>query len=89
MKAVLLDIAAVSGFTSCALWFYAAVQRVPYDPNEVDEQGMTPWALHQREKDGRQVDILKTADKQTYWNRWAALAAGIAALANAISLVIS
>ena len=64
-------------------------QTVTFDPEERDEDGTHPAAMTVRSKKGRQIDVLKTAARQTRWNRWAAVAAALAALTNAWALRIA
>jgi len=89
MKQTLLWISAVFYIISAALWLYGAAQTVTFDPEERDEDGTHPAAMTVRSKKGRQIDVLKTAARQTRWNRWAAVAAALAALTNAWALRIA
>jgi hypothetical protein len=71
---------AAVGFLAAILWFIASTVRVPYkEPtdNRLREFSMT--------EDG--VDILKTAKKQTWWNKWAALATCVSIALQAASLL--
>jgi hypothetical protein len=87
MKQTLVWIAAIAGLLSCVLWLFAAIQSVDHDPKERDEHGLRRGALLEIRDDGSKIDVWRTAYRQTYWNRWAALAAAIAAIANAASLM--
>jgi len=71
---------AIFGLVAAALWVFASFQKVDFDPEERDEDGLKAAAT--TEKQGRRtIDILKTAKRQTRWNKWAALASVIAAIA--------
>lgn len=83
-KSLLVFVAAAFGLIAAVLWALASYQRVRHDPKEVDEQGLHPFAIVETKGN---VDVLKTADRQTRWNGWAALAASIAAAAQAASLL--
>lgn len=71
--------AAAFGCGAALLWFKATVVTVIADSNSNEFQ-IT------EEKGGKRVDVLETADRQTWWNRWAAAAASIAALCQAAAL---
>ena len=82
-KAVLTVMAAISGLVAAALWFKATIVSVEPDPNSHEAQ------ISQYSSDGgRRRDILATADAQTWWNKWAAVATGIAAACQAVALLI-
>ncbi len=74
-------VSAISGIVAAVLWFLATVVKV----------------RHKREtsfditcKDGgREIGVLATAEKQTTWNRWAALFTGLSMLAQAVSLMLN
>ena len=62
--------------SSCLMWFKSASVQVFHDENA---GGMTGVLLTKQTSKGR-VDILKTADEQTYWNKMAAGSAAAAAI---------
>jgi hypothetical protein len=64
----------------------ASLRKLAFDPERRDEDGMYPLALTEG-NGGRRIDVLRTAASQTYWNGWAAMAAAIAAAANAVALM--
>ena len=64
-------------------WMAAGFARVPYVD---DGKGMS--LISTDDKTGKETDILKTARKQTKWNRWAAVSASIAAASQAIYLMV-
>jgi hypothetical protein len=75
--------AAVSGLIAAALWFRATVVSVAPDPNSHEAQiTKTP------SDGGPAIEILATAKAQTRWNKWAAVATGIAALCQALALLL-
>ena len=76
---ILTWMAAAFGCGAALLWFKATVVTVIADSNSNEFQ-IT------EEKGGKRVDVLETADRQTWWNRWAAAAASIAALCQAAAL---
>jgi hypothetical protein len=88
MKTAIVVIAAVGGLIAAVLWAFASLQKVPFDPDEVDEHGMHPFAMTDTVR-GRTIDVLKTADRQTRWNAYAAMSASIAAACQAASLLLS
>ena len=67
---------------AAAFWLTAGIVRVPY----VDE-GTSVHIVSTDENTGKETDVLGTARRQTYWNRWAAVAAALAASSQAISLM--
>jgi hypothetical protein len=87
MKAILVSVSALLGIVAAGLWIFASYQEVHYDPEERDESGLYP-AVITEQKGERTIDVLKTAENQTKWNGWAALVTGLAALANALSLMV-
>lgn len=70
MKAVLTWCVVVFSFLAAGFWFWSSKTKVPPDP---DYKGFKLIS-----EDGT-VDVLRTAESQTYWNRWGACAAGAAA----------
>ncbi len=86
MKTLLTWAAAVFGIFAAILWFTATVVRLEH--REVrDEAGTFPAAIV-RVEGTRRIDVLATADRQTWWNMWAALATGIAAVCQSVSLLL-
>jgi len=82
VKGILSIVAAIFAMAAAILWFKSTIVKVP--PNEEpDEAGMISTSI---QADG--ADVIETARMQNYWNRWGALAASIAALAQGISLLI-
>lgn len=78
MREVLSWVGIVAGAAAAGLWLFASVQFVRYR-DDVDEKGWAEAAHIEVRDDGTEVDVWKTASRQTYWNAWAALAASIAA----------
>ena len=76
-------LSAAAAFLAAILWFRSTRDEIPVDP---EDQEMT---LISEKRGGRKIDILKTAERQTWWNKWAALAAGVAALFQAVALAVS
>ena len=81
-KTLLFWTSAVFGFIAAVLWMIASFRKVEFDPEVRDDAGNYPGAIIASEN-GQRVDFLKTAESQTYWNGWAAIAASIAAATNA------
>jgi hypothetical protein len=69
------------GFLAAALWAYASFQKVENDPTDKSAKFIEHTG-------SRAIDVLATARRQTYWNGWAALAASLAALSQALTLVL-
>lgn len=74
--------AAVLGLTAAFLWLKSTLVKVPLS-EERDADGMIPFSISE---DG--VDILATAARQTWWNKWAACSASIAAIVQSVVLLI-
>jgi hypothetical protein len=74
--------AAVFGLLAAVLWAIASFRKIPPhedDPSAPMEQRQG-FQMTSIAKDGKQTDILATAESQTFWNGWAALSAAIAAV---------
>ena len=90
MKQALLWTSAGFGIASAALWLIACFRKIEYDPEDSEQvSGDAPplpaWVVH----DGkRKIDILKTAQARTFWSSLAAFAAALAALADAVMLMV-
>jgi hypothetical protein len=63
-------------FWAAVLWFLATIVRVADDPNSHNFK-----IVDVNESTGNRTDVLKTAEKQVRWNRWAAAVTGLAAFA--------
>ena len=72
----------VSGLVAAALWFRSTKVRVEPDPNE---NGFT---IVDEKPGHKNVDVLKTIERQIVWNSWAAMATAIAVGLQAVSLSI-
>ena len=78
LKAVFNGIAAVAALTSAVLWFGAAKIRISvWGDVAPDAQILFD-----------DVDFFATVAEQAKWNRWAAFAAGVAALGQAMALTL-
>lgn len=84
MRDLVLWLGILSGALAAGLWLYASKQRVPFR-NEKQQTGTYPLAMVDVDDEGNKIDILKTAERQTFWNGWAAGAASIAAICQALS----
>jgi hypothetical protein len=85
MKVLMLWVSVISGFGAAFLWFLATVVTVKYKYASKDTPGFTITATDDR---GRVIDVLATANKQTWWNMLAAVATGISMSAQAVSLML-
>lgn len=85
LKSALNGIAAIAALIAAILWFQSARVSVPASEtkSDRDEHGMFPARILVNNS-----DFIATAYEQTRWSKWAALAAGVAALAQAASMVI-
>lgn len=83
-----LNLAAASAaLLAAGLWFYSTWVTKPYV--EHTEDGWTSGGVVQVESDGRLTEPAASAQAQARWNRWAALAAGVAAGLQGIALLIA
>ncbi len=81
-KGILSIVAAIFALAAALLWFKSTIVKV--QPNETpDENGVIEASIM-----SEGADVIATARRQNYWNRWGALAASIAALAQGLSLLI-
>jgi hypothetical protein len=87
MKSCLLWASAVFGLVAALLWFYATIVKVDYR-RTLKKDGSPEPAITEDENGGREINVLETAKKQTYWNMWAALATGLSMLCQAFSLLV-
>ena len=87
MKTVLTWVAVGFAALGTFLWIKASIVRLEYKP-VVDEHGMFGLTMTRREG-SRDIDILATAERQTWWNMWAAAATGFSVLFQALLLVSS
>jgi len=78
IKLALGVLAAVFGLAAAALWIFASYQHVaPETKSPFESQG---FLISTVDRNGRAIDVIATAARQTYWNGLAALAAAIAAI---------
>ena len=77
-KTVFNGIAAASALTSAVLWFGAAKIRISVWG---DAESGDPTTVDE-------IDFFATVAEQAKWNRWAALVTGIAAVCQALALVL-
>jgi D-alanyl-lipoteichoic acid acyltransferase DltB (MBOAT superfamily) len=82
-KIVLNWIAAFVAVIAASLWFRSATVKIPANPPPRDENGMFAAQITVNDS-----DFIATAVQQTRWNKWAALAAGIAAACQAVALML-
>jgi hypothetical protein len=80
---------ALFALVAALLWAFASFQKVRALSEEGLEKRFRDSLIPMQiiETNGN-VDILDTAARQTYWNGWAALAASIAAILQALSLIL-
>jgi len=67
------------------LWFYSTQVRVEPVPDAPDGSG--DWRMVDSDDKGQLLDVLATAKRQVSWNRWAAIAASVAAFAQAAVII--
>jgi hypothetical protein len=82
VKAWIIGFSALFAVSAAALWFYSAKVEVWAD----DQQGPRSDNMIIL-KDGRQFDVTGTAQAQSRWSAYAAVAAGLSALLQAIALL--
>lgn len=81
-KAILNIVSAVAAMVAAGLWFRSTLVKVSLS-EKPDENG---WISASITSEG--ADVIATAKRQNLWNRYAAFAASVAALAQGISLLI-
>ena len=75
-------------FTAAGLWFASAWVTRKHVP-KVDASGWTEGAVIEVDSKGRHIDPFASASAQGIWNRWAALAAGAAALCQGLATALA
>lgn len=82
-------VSAVFAFAAAGLWFWSTKSVIEHAPNETLPGGGYAFVIIDEDQaTGKRIDVLKTAARQVSWNRWAALAAGVAALCQALATVL-
>jgi hypothetical protein len=76
-------ISALAAIAAAALWYRSSAVTVPHDPNRQDADGTYPASISVNG-----TDFIYTAVEQTRWNRYAAIAASVAALTQAVALLL-
>lgn len=69
------------GFLAAGLWFKSTITSVPPNPNSNE------FVITETDN-GKETDVLATAARQVWWNRWAAAATGVAVLCQAIAMTL-
>ena len=82
MKLVTNVLSAIFGIVAAFLWLKASLVKAP-STNKPDETG---WIPAQIVADGS--DFVATAIRQSFWNKWAAGAASVAATFQAIGVTL-
>jgi hypothetical protein len=83
LKIIFNWIAASVAIIAAFLWFRSATVRIPANPPPRDECGGFSAQITVDDS-----DFIATAVQQTKWNRWAAVAAAIAAACQAVALML-
>ncbi|SHJ27315.1 hypothetical protein SAMN05444159_0158 [Bradyrhizobium lablabi] len=78
IKLTLGVLAAVFGRAAVGLWIFASYQRVA--PETKSRFASEDVMIGIVDQNGRAIDVIATAARQTYWNGWAALTAAAAAV---------
>lgn len=79
---------AAFAFVAAALWFSSTWVTRKHVP-KIDANGWTEAAVIERDSKGRHIDPFASAKAQGTWNRWAALAAGVAALLQGLATALN
>ena len=87
LRRILCVVAAIFGMISAILWMISSFVKVPYK-EERDSNGLIPSSLTKKGKNNREIDIIRTAENQVRWSKWAAFAASVAALSQSLALFI-
>ena len=78
---------ATAAFIAAGLWFWSTRVEVEYvDPSSVN--GWIPASITFDNATGKRIDPFATGMEQARWNRWAALAASIAALCQGFAAIL-
>ena len=72
----------ISAIVAAALWIWSTKVRVEPDPSEND------FTITEEQPGRKDVDVLKTIERQSVWNSRAALITGLAVGLQAVSLSI-
>jgi len=80
-------LSAISAFIAAGLWFWSTRVTVEYRGSET-ANGWTLSGLTVDYGDGKEIDPFVTGLAQARWNRWAAFAAGFAALTQGFATLL-
>jgi hypothetical protein len=81
-------VSAIAAFTAAGLWFWSTRVEVEYvEPSEVG--GWIRGGISIEQSSGKRIDPFATGVEQARWNRWAALAASVAAFCQGLSAVLN
>ena len=69
------------GFLAAGLWFTSTITAVSPNPDSNE------FVIIEKDN-GKEKDVLATAERQVWWNRWAASATGAAALCQAVVMTL-
>lgn len=83
MKIILTALSALAAVIAALLWYKASTAEVPHEPDRSGDKSAVIFY-----NGDHSWDAILTAELQTKWNRRAALAASIAAVLQAITLVV-
>ena len=83
MKTIMTSLAALAAVIAALLWYKASAAEVSYEPDRPGDKSAVIFY-----NGDHSWDAIRTAELQTKWNKRAALAAAIAAVLQAITLVI-
>lgn len=83
LKTALTLLAAFAAVLAALLWYKASAAEVPHDPDRAGDKSAVVFF-----NGDHRWDVIRTAELQTQWNKRAALAASIAAILQAIVLII-
>ena len=83
LKTILTALAALAAIVAALLWYKASAAEVPHDPDRLGDKSAVVFY-----SGDHRWDVIRTAELQTKWNKRAALAASVAAVLQAIALII-
>jgi len=87
IKVIVNTLSAIAAIVAAILWYKASVVVVrPLE--ERDQDGMTTLQLTINHKSTGDIDPFLTNIEQSKWSKWASIAASIAALLQAVGLLI-
>lgn len=80
-------VSAIAALIAAALWFWSTRVQVEYEEPE-PVNGWHGASLTVESSEGKRIDPWQTGVAQAKWNRWAAMAASVAALCQGVATLL-